>query len=94
MHLGGAGPPEQSDHVRRRRATHDAVVDHDDALTGEHLRKRVELRPHAELAEVLVGLDERPSHVPVLDEPEPEGDAGGLRIADARGVGGVRHRDD
>ena len=55
---------------------HDRVVDDDDALAG-HLVERVELQPDALLAELLVGLDERPPDVAVLDQPFAERDARG-----------------
>ena len=85
---------EERDDARGGRAPHDAVVHHHNALPAEHFRQGVELVAHAELAEPLVRLDERPAHIAVLDEPIAERDSGLLRVADGGGVGRLRHRDD
>jgi hypothetical protein len=46
-----------------------AVVDDDDALAAEHLGDRVQLEAHRGLARRLIGHDEGPAGVAVLDEP-------------------------
>ena len=60
---------KEADDRPRRVAADDRVVDHDDALALEHLGQRVELQVDADLAQMLVRLDERPADVAVLDEP-------------------------
>ena len=57
-------------------------------------RMRVELHADAELAQVVVGLDEGAVHVAVLDEALGVGDAGVAGVADGRRDAGVGHRDD
>ena len=81
MHLGGAGVEEHLDDLARRRAAHDRVVDDHEPLARD-LGERVELHPDPLLAHALLGLDERPVHVAVLDQALAERDAGRAREAD------------
>ncbi len=92
MHLGGAGVEEHRDELAGRVPADDRVVDDDDAL-ALHLAERVELHPDALLAHALLGLDERPRDVAVLDERLVVRDPGGLREADRRGRSAVGDAD-
>ena len=73
MHLARARVEQHRHDLARRVAAHDRVVDDDDALAGD-LGERVELQPDALLAQALLGLDERPADVAVLDQPLAERD--------------------
>ena len=61
------------DDLARRRAAHDRVVDDHQPLARDRVRERVELQPHAVLAQRLVGLDERAPDVAVLDQAVANG---------------------
>ena len=81
VHLARAGLPQHADDLARGRAAHDRVVDQHDALALDDLAHRVQLDLDAEVADRLLGLDERAPDVVVADEAEPEGDARLLRVA-------------
>ena len=63
-------------------------------LAAQDLGQRVELELDADLADALVGHDERAADVAVLHQPFDERDAGLLRVADGGGDGGVGHAHD
>ena len=94
MHLGRAALEEHPDDLARRRPAHDRVVHDHDPLAG-HLAERVELRLDPVLAQRLVGLDERPADVAVLDQPLRERDPARAGEADRRRRArvGDRHHD-
>ncbi|MPM63467.1 hypothetical protein SDC9_110347 [bioreactor metagenome] len=92
MDLGRAGLAQHPDQRPLGVAAHDRVVDDDQALALDHVAQRVELQPDAELADGLGRLDERTSHVVVLDQALGVADAGFLGVADRGGHTGGRHR--
>ena len=91
MHLGRARLEEHRHDLPGGRAADDRVVDDDDALPA-HLGQRVELHADPVLAQSLVGLDERPPDVAVLDQALLEGDPARAREADRGRRAGVRNR--
>ena len=91
MHLGGAGVHQHRHELLHRVAPHDRVVDDHDSLARD-LVERVELESDPLPAELLVGLDERPPDVAVLDQPLVVRDPGGFREADRGGRARVRNR--
>ena len=90
--LGGPGLAQHLHDLPGGVAAHDRVVDHDESLTLDDLRERIELQPQSVLAELLAGLDERPRDVAVLDEAVVLGQAGCPRQSPGGGVAGVRDR--
>ena len=94
MHLRRSRLEQELHQLARGRAAHDRVVDDHDPAAVERGAKRVELELHAPLAEPLVGLDERPSHVAVLHEALAVRDAAPLRVADRGRRSGVGDADD
>ena len=68
VHLARAAVAQHLHDLARRRAAHDRVVDDHEPLARDHVRERVELEPHAVVAQRLVGLDERAPDVAVLDQ--------------------------
>src|SRR5213078_648609 len=72
---------EHADDLFRRRAAHDRVVDQHHALSRHELAYRIELHLHAEVADGLFRLDERPADIVVTYEAELEGDARFQRVA-------------
>ena len=91
--LGRAGLAQHPDQRPLGVAAHDRVVDHHQALAGDHVAQRVQLEPDAELADGLAGLDEGTPDVGVLDQPLPVRDAGRLGVPDRRGRARLGHRD-
>ena len=89
VHLDRAGLEEHGHDLARGRAAHDRVVHDHDALPA-HFAERVELHPHAAVAEHLVRLDEGAADVAVLDQPLLERDAALAGKADRRGRSRVR----
>ena len=94
VHLGGAGLVEHVDELAGGVAAHDRVVDHHQALALDDRADGVELHADAELAQVVVGLDEGAVHVAVLHEPFGVRDAALARVADGRRNAGVGHGND
>ena len=94
MNFGGAGFAEQSNDVRRRSATDDAVVDDNQFLSANYLGQGVELLAHSQVTQVLLGFDEGPADVAVLDQSVAVRDARLVGVADGGGDGGVRDSDD
>src|SRR3989454_11951012 len=84
----------RSHNFAARRAAHNGIVHEDDALADEQLANRVEFELHAEIANGLRWLDERPSDVVVADEPHTERDFRFERVADRGRHAGIRHRHD
>src|SRR5205823_9874829 len=78
----------------RRGPAHDAVVDEGDALAAQHLGQRVELDVDANLALLLLWLDERSTDVAVLDQPLAVRQTRRAGKTDRRGRGRVGHRHD
>ena len=72
----------------------DRVVHEDDALALDDLAHRVQLDLDAEVADRLLGLDERAPDVVVADEAEGERDARLLGVAERRVHAGVGHGHD
>ena len=88
MHLAGPGVAQHADDLGGRVASHDRVIDHDEAAALDNLLQRVELGPDALLADELGGLDEGPAHVAVLHQALAVGDPGRRRVAGSgRGCG-------
>ena len=73
MHFRRTGVEEHLHDLSRRVPTDDGVVHSHDALS-RHLRERVELQLDPLFAQSLVGLDERPPDIAVLDQAFAEGD--------------------
>ena len=73
VHLARAGAAHERDETARRRAAHDRVVDHHDALAVEDLANRIVLHLHLRVAAGLRRLDERAAHVVIADQRELEG---------------------
>ena len=93
MHLGRTRVEEHRHELARRVAAHDRVVDDDDPPSCD-LVERVELEPDSLFPHRLIGLDERPRDVAVLDQRLAEGDAGRLGVSDRSRCAGVRDADD
>src|SRR5262245_41798185 len=66
--LARAGALEHPDDLAARGPAHDRVVDDHDAPPLEHLPHGIELHLDAEMADPLLGLDERAPHVVVPDQ--------------------------
>ena len=66
---------QHADHLSRRRAPHDGIVDHDHAAPFEGVAQRIELHAHTERTQLLRRRDERAADVAILDEPLPERNA-------------------
>ena len=93
--LGGAGGAHHPHNLGRGRTADDAVVDQDDALAGQRHPIGVVLQLHAEIADMIRGLDKRPADIVVADDAELEVEARFLGVADGRGHSAVgnRHHD-
>ena len=74
-------------------ASHDRVVHHHQPLVLEGRGERVELHADAQLAHLVVGVDEGTADVAVLDQGLAVGDAAAGRVADGGGIAGVGHGD-
>ena len=84
--------PELLQHAHnllRGGAAHDRVVDEHDALPGHNLPDRIQLHLHAEVADGLLRLDERPPDVVIADQSELERNAGFLRVAERGEEAGI-----
>ena len=92
VHLGGAGVAHHLDDLGRGGAADDPIVDQDHALARERHAVGVVLQPHAQMADMVGGLDEGAADIVVADDAELEGDAGLLGIADRRRHAAVGHR--
>ena len=95
-HVDGlrAGVPQHLDNLAARRAAHDGIIDHDDALALDDRADRIELELDGRVARLLRRLDERAADVAVLDQALDERQAGLVGIARRGRCAGVRHRDD
>ncbi len=93
MHFPGAGLADHLDDLGRGGAADDRVVDQDHALAVELGARRVVLQLHAEMANVVRGLDEGAADIVVADDAELEGHAALGGVADRRRHAGVGHRD-
>ena len=91
MHLGRAGRKEHLDQGAHRVAADDGVVDDHEAPPLD-LGERVELQLDPLATQRLVGLDERPADVAVLDQPLLVRKARALREADRGGRARVGDR--
>ena len=69
MHLGRARLTQHAHYLPGCRAAHHRVIHDEHALSRHDVRERRQLEPHAHLAQLLRGRDERTGHVAVLDEP-------------------------
>ena len=92
--LGGAGLAHHAHDLPRGRAAHDRVVDQHDPLAGDDRAHRVQLHLDAEVADRLLGLDERPADVVVARHAELERQARLAAVADRRVEAAVGHRHD
>src|ERR1044072_7224230 len=89
MHLACASGTHQRDEPTRRRSPDDRVVDHDDALSLEHLAHRVVLDLYLGLAPRLRRLDEGWPDVVDANERELVRNTALLSEAERRRVGGI-----
>ena len=94
VHLACARAPHHPNDLPARRPAHDRVVDEHDAPAFEDAAHRIELHPHAEVANRLLRLDERAADVVVPNESHPHRDARRLRVSDGGADAGVGNRDD
>ena len=85
MHFGGAGLLQKLDDAAGSGATHDGVIDDDDALALDHATYGGQFHAHALLAQFLRGLNEGASHVLVLDQTHLVGQPSRFRVAGGRG---------
>ena len=83
MHLPGAGAAHHLDDLHRGGAAHDRIVDQDDPLALDHGAVGVVLQAHAEMADMVGGLDEGAADIVVADDAELERHARLGGIADA-----------
>ena len=72
MHLGRAELLQHADDFFRCRAAHDRVVDEDDAFSGDDPAHGIQFHLHAEVADGLLRLDERPSDIVIAHKAEFE----------------------
>src|SRR3954466_8757174 len=91
VHLEGARLAQHLDQLALRRAPHDGVVDHDEALAGDVLAKRVELHSYRRLPRRLARGDAAAADVAVLHEPLAVRDAAHARKALGRRHAGLRN---
>ncbi len=68
VHFARAGRANHLDDLPAGRAAHDRVVDEHDAASLQDALHRIQLHAHAEMADRLVRLDERPSDVVIADQ--------------------------
>ena len=94
MNLLGAGVAQHLDELHHSGATHDGVVDHDEALALDVVAQRVKLHAHAHGAQLLRRLDKRTAHIAVLDEALAKGNTALVRIPLRGRQAGVGHADD
>ena len=94
MDLGGAGLPQHAHHGPGGRAPHDGVVDHHQPLAGDGAPQRVELAAHALGPLGLIGHDERPADVAVLDQTLAVADAAAPGVPLGGRQAGVGHAHD
>lgn len=73
MHLSRAAVTQHFYDLAAGRASHDRIVDDDDALARDIRAQGVHLHADAVLAHMLVGLDERPAHIAVFGERSTQG---------------------
>src|SRR5438552_5396230 len=92
--LLGAGGADHSHDLPARRSPHDGIVDDHHAPVAQHLAHRVELHLDAEVADALLGLDERAPDVVIANQPHPVRRPRLLGVAERRARARVRHGDD
>ena len=80
MNFGRTGVADHLHDLLGGRPAHDGVVDQDDALAFEQIAHRVELEPHAEVADALLRLDEGAAHIVVADQSHAERQARLFRV--------------
>ena len=78
-----AGFAQHADELLGRGPTHDGIVDDHDAFAFDDGLDGGELHPDAGDPEALVGLDEGPARIEILDQPHFEGQAACAGIADS-----------
>ena len=76
MHFLRTGLAEHPHEGALGVTANDGVVNHNEALAGNHGLERVELQADTELTDGLRGLNEGSAHVGVLDQTVAVGDAG------------------
>ena len=81
MDLLGARLAEHLDHGPRRGAPDDRVVDDHQPTTDDVLAQRIELHADPEGPHLLVGSDEGPADVAVLDQTVTEGNPRGAGVS-------------
>mmetsp|Transcript_9878 Transcript_9878/g.35202 ORF Transcript_9878/g.35202 Transcript_9878/m.35202 type:complete len:587 (-) Transcript_9878:80-1840(-) len=91
--LFGPGSPDHLDNLGHGGSPDDGVVHQQDLLALEDRGHGVQLPPHAQLPQVLLGHDEGPAHVPILHEALPVGQPELGAELDGHGPGAVRHGD-
>ena len=91
MHLARAGLAQHLDHLARRGAPHDRVVDHDQPLASDALGQRVQLHADPDATHVLARLDEGAPDVAVLHQTVAVRHPGLARVALSRGDPGLRY---
>ena len=75
MHFARAGIAHHFDDLHRSGAAHDRIVDQYHALAVDMDAVGVVLQAHAEMADMVGGLDEGAADIVVADDAELEGDA-------------------
>ena len=94
MHFLRTGGADHAHDLAARRSANDGVVDQDNALAFEQIADRVQLQLHAEVADALLGLDERPADIVVADQAESKRNAAFGCVPNGRRHAGVGHGND
>ena len=94
MHLGGARVAQHPHDLAGGRPADDRIVHHDDPLALDEAAHRVQFHLDAEVADGLLGLDERAPDVVVAHQAEGERDARLPGEAEGGVHSGVRHGND
>ena len=93
VHFPGAGLAEQPNDVGSGGAANDAVVDDHQPLSLDYLGQGIKFLAHAQVAHLLLRLDECATDVAVLNQPFAIRYTGLTGITDGSGDGGVGYAD-
>ena len=92
VHLLRAGLAQHLHDLHRCGAAHDRIIDQHDALARDQRAVGIVLQLHAQVADLVTGLDEGAADIMAADDAQFKGNAALLGIADGAGHPAVGHR--
>ena len=94
MNFGRAGFAHHAHDFAAGGAAHDGIIDENHALALDHSTNGIQLQPHAEVTNGLLGLDEGAANIMIANQAHAEWDAGFGGIANRRRHTGIGHGHD